>query len=418
MSACPFFPSTKPIKQPFSNIPKPSSSDPSPFAIERKYEEPYFSPYSSQFIKYDLIASKPLHSLDFLMKNTIFHHCYVTRFRTKDLISRVLIANELRESGNRNYNKGQYLKACMCYEHAFGLFNYCVDADNIIKTHIEKPPDDDLNTYKGIITQVLVNYTYALIALGNFQQAKILLTQSKNIDYNKHVKAAEIVNVLSNIESEFKDIIIFSSFIQELKNNDKKYSKLDKSFNFTLYRIQQEKCEFWGKFFNEYSNEARTKPLSNFELEFSVVQSLNEKYEKMMEFYKETENFEKVDDERKSVHKVLVEMKKVKKVKINDKDDIMLAHAKSAGIVLDGHAAKVRFEAAKRSLISKIFNQGSFNKRLLYECIQVAMVEFEQKVESKDQTDLELQFWHRNLVACVVFAIIAFLMSASPFKII
>ena len=414
MSACPFFSSSKPIKQPFSNIPKPSPSDPSPFAIERRYEQPYFSPYSSLFVKYELTATKPLTSLDFIMKNTIFHHSYVTRFRSTELASRVLMANELREAGNRNYNKGHYSKACMCYEHAFGLFNYCQDVKGNIETYIEKLPDCE-NGFKGILSQVLVNYAYALIALGNFQQADFVLKESKSIEYNNQVKAAEIVHVLSNIESEFDDIIKFSYLMQELKASDKKYLELEKSFNFIIYRIQQDRCEFWAKFFIEYSNEARTKPLSNFDLEFIVVQSLNEKYERMMEFYQETENFEKVAAERKDVQKVLVEMKKVKKVKVCDKDEIMLAHAKSAGIVLDAHCAKVRFEAAKRSLISKIFNQGSFNKRLLYECIQVTMAEYEQKVEVKDKTDLELQFWQRNLMACVVFAVIAFLMSASPF---
>jgi hypothetical protein len=325
------------------------------------------------------------------------------------------MANELREAGNRNYNKGHYSKACLCYEHAYGLFNYYQQVGgDFLLTRLD-PSESKLDGAIEMLEKVLTNYAYGLIALSHFKQAQILLKEAKSYLNSSEVKAAEIVLVLNNLESDFETICKFSVIFPELQVKNKKFLELEKSFNAVIYKIQQERCQFWALFFQEYSNEARTKPLSNFDLEFIVVSSLNEKYEKMMEYYKETENFEKVAAERKEVMKVLSLMKMAKKVKITDNDDIMLAHAKSAGISLEHYAAGIRFEAAKRSFITKVFNQGSFNKRLLYDCIQQAMSEFEQKVEVKDKTDLELQFWQRNLVACVVFAVIAFFMSASPF---
>lgn len=416
MSGCPFF-SSKPQKQPFSNVPKPSSFDPAPYTVTRKFSDPYTSPYKDLFTKYEQSLINPLKTLEFHYKNSLFHHPHVAKFRTSDLSSRILMANELREGGNRNFSKGKYSKACLCYEHAFSLFNYCVQEENKEVKIIKVSPDhEDYNEYRGIITQILVNYSFALDFLGNFQQAEILLQEAKGIWETSNVKAAWVVCKLMNIETEFEELSQFSEVLIKIKEKDQKFVELEKSYQMIVYGIQRGNCEFWAKFFAEFSSGVKTKPLCNFDLEFKVVEALLEKYEKMVEYYRKTENYEKVLGEKREVQRVLMEMKKVKKVKISDNDDIMLAHAKSANINLNTQSSWVKFEASKRTFVSKIFNKGTFNKRLLYECIQMTMSDYEEKVEVQDKTDKELQFWQRNLVACLVFAVLAIYMSANPFR--
>ena len=415
MSGCPFF-SSKPQKQPFSNLPKPSASDPAPFTLTRRFSDPYFSPYRDLFTKYEQSSPNPLSSLEFHFRNSLFHSPYVSKFRSSELNSRILMANELREGGNRSFSKGNYSKACICYEHAFSLFNYCIQTEKGVECIRVDKDTEDYNEYRGIITQILVNYSYALDYLGNFEQAEIILKEAKSIWETINVKVAWVVCKLMNIETEFEELTEFSLFLKEIKEKNSKFVELEKTFEQVVFRIQQKKCEFWAGFFKEYSNGVKTKSLCNFDLEFKVAEALQEKYEKMIDYYRETENYEKVLNEKREVQRVLVEMKKVKKVKINDNDDIMLAYAKSANINLMTQSSWIKFEASKRTLVSKIFNQGTFNKRLLYECIQIAMLDYERKVEVQDKTDLELQFWQRNLIACLIFAVLAIYMAANPFR--
>jgi len=415
MSGCPFF-STKPQKQPFSNQPKPSASDPAPFKLTRRFSDPYFSPYKDLFIKYEQSSPNPLSSLEFHYRNSLFHSPYVSKFRTSDLSSRILMANELREGGNRSFSKGNYSKACISYEHAFSLFNYCSQTDKGVEYIKVNKDSEEYNEYIGIVTQIMVNYSYALNYLGNFKQAEIILKEAESIKETTSVKVAWVVCKLMNIETEFEELIEFSVFLKEITEKNPKFVELEKTFEQAIFRIQQKNCEFWAGFFQEYSNGVKTKSLCNFDLEFKVVEALQDKYEKMIEYYQDTENYEKVLKEKREIQRVLMEMKRVKKVNIKDNDDIMLAHAKSANINLVAQSSWIKFEASKRTLVSRIFNQGTFNKRLLYECIQIAMTDYEQKIEVQDKTDLELQFWQRNLMACLIFAVLAIYMAANPFR--
>jgi hypothetical protein len=63
--------------------------------------------------------------------------------------------------------------------------------------------------------------------------------------------------------------------------------------------------------------------------------------------------------------------------------------------------------------MSKIFNKGNFNRKLLYQCIQEVMNEYEEVVEIQDKADEEYVFWMRSAVCSIILAIIVYL-TASP----
>ena len=91
----------------------------------------------------------------------------------------------------------------------------------------------------------------------------------------------------------------------------------------------------------------------------------------------------------------------------------MLTHAKSVGIDLSLSKNRIKFECAKRSMMGKIFNKGNFNRRILYQCIQETMTEFETASDVEDKLEKEYTFWKRNVIFLLILALIVY-MSTSP----
>ena len=135
----------------------------------------------------------------------------------------------------------------------------------------------------------------------------------------------------------------------------------------------------------------------------------------MQEYYKDTELYGKVVAERKEVQRIYMEMRRILKLSIGDDNRVMLGYAKAAGINLNSNLNLLRFESAKRSMISKCFNKGNFNRRLLYQCIQEVMLDHEKAADSSDKTDSELAFWKHSLFCSILLAIIVYLTTSQSF---
>ena len=66
-------------------------------------------------------------------------------------------------------------------------------------------------------------------------------------------------------------------------------------------------------------------------------------------------------------------------------------------------------------MLSQVFNKGSFNRRLLYQCIQETMCEFELASDASDKLDSEYKFWKSVLYFLVAFATFVYLATAQIF---
>lgn len=416
MSGCPFFLDKKPSKEPFSNNPQPPACDPSLQVSEREYPIPYISPYEDLFFKFSLTKSNPLKTLSFLYKNTLFHHSYVTKYRNQDFLAKVAIANELRECGNKNFHKGRFDRACLCYEHAFGLFNYAEFSDEDNVAIIDLPVgENNLQAKQGLLAQVLINYSITLCKMKHFIESEIILQEASYLSNCKDINLALLYCKLSNIETQYQDLNTFFPLLSGELAVNKKHAELRKFFELTVYKLQQDKCEFFRNFFTEFATDVTVKPKSAFDLELNVIEKLDEKYRKMIVYYKDSETYNVVLNERREVQKTYIEMLKIKCIKGIDNDEIMLAHAKTAGIDLSMQINQLKFESAKRSLMSKIFNKGNFNRKLLYQCIQEVMNKYEEVAEIQDKADEEYAFWMRSVVCSIILAIIVYLTATPSF---
>ncbi|OMJ96332.1 hypothetical protein SteCoe_68 [Stentor coeruleus] len=416
MSGCPFLLNRKPSKEPFSNNPSPPATDPSLVLSDRSFPIPYKSPYDDLFFKFSLTKSNPLKALDFIYKNSLFHHTYITRYRTQDFLSKAAIVNELRECGNKNYNKSRFDRACLCYEHAFGLFKYAEFSDDETITIVDTPcENDDKPAKNGLIQKLLINYAITLCKMKHFAEAELILQEAQSFVNNKEIRVVLLYCKLGNIETQYQDLCEFFPLLSGVLAIDKKYAELRKGFEQTIFKMQQDKCQLFSMFFAEFTTDVTIKAKNNFDLELNVIQKLDEKYMKMIVFYKDTETYAKVLSEREEVQRISIEMHKLKGIKPTDNDEIMLSHAKSAGIDLSLQLNQLRFESAKRSLISKCFNKGNFNRKLLYQCIQEVMNDYEEVTEIQDKADEEYTFWMRSVICSVILAIIVYLTTAQSF---
>ena len=404
----------KPSRNPFSKIPEPISVDPQPFLDDRSYPLPYISPYSDLFHKFSVSKLNSLKSIPFHYRSTIFHHAYVTKFRKSELLSKISVANELKEAGNRNFFKGKYDKAILCYEHGIGLFKYLeILEDNSIRIIVPETDPSDISARNGILVKLLLNYSLALIKMKNFPEAEVLLEEASSLISIPDIKIIQAICKGNNLQSTISDLTEYVDFLSSISKNNKLYSELQHKFQLILFEIQKESCRFFSDFFNEFTNEISLKPNTGFDLEFNVIQKAEEKYRKMIEFYQESEVLTKVIHERAEVIRVYSEMLRIKSLQVADSDDIMLAYAKNVGIDLTLARNRIKFECVKRSMMGKVFNKGNFNRRLLYQCIQETMTEFENASEIEDKLEKEYNFWKRNVIILLILALIVYL-TTSP----
>ena len=407
MSGCPFLnQSKKSNKDPFVNAIKPSSADPKFNLIQQEFPMPYVSPYYNSFNKFTQTSPNPLAGVEFFYQNSIFHQGFVTKYRKSDQLIRISVANELRESGNRNYNKGLYEKAALCYEHGFCLFFYAELVENTLVLINPQIDSGDLQAVNGIIFQLLINYTLTLIKLKNFSQAEVIIKQAERFQNSLKTKIFQALCKICNSETCFKEIASFAQLF-EMTTNKKEYAEVYEFYKSVLYKLQKETCCLYKELFSEFSVDVNVSPSKNYDLETIVVEKLNEKYEKMIEYYKDSEVLSQIVLERIEIQTVFTKIKNIKMMTPTDNNEIMMAFVKSLGIDLSLPKNQRKFEAAKRGLISKTFNKGKFNKGIVYNCIQEAMNEYESaKPDSDAKLDEELSFWNKSLVIILVFSFV------------
>ena len=332
------------------------------------------------------------------------------------------MANQLRESGNRNFHKGKHEAAALCYEHAIGLFKYAElqeDGESVIIS--VQAEDDDTQALKGILLKLLGNYIITLAATKNFREAEELIQEAKNISDWRELKIIEATCKANNSEVGLQDLLGFSEVFEEAGMSHSEYTGLKEKFDQVVWEAQKKNCEFFSEFFAEFGVETgqklkpRVKKNTGFDLEFSVIEKLDEKYVKMIDYYHESSTLDKVVLERAEVQRVFAEMKYIKSLQASDANEIMQAQAKTNKIDLFLPRNLLKFECAKKCMLSQVFNKGSFNRRLLYQCIQETMCEFELASDASDKLDSEYKFWKSVLYFLVAFATFVYLATAQIF---
>lgn len=406
--SCPFFSSQQPIKQPFQNVSEPSSLDPEPFLSVRAYEVPYISPYIDLFHKFSL--SKRTSEIPFHYCNSIFHNSYITNHRESEILNKISMANELREAGNRNFHKENYSNAVLCYEHAICLFKFLElqeDGSLILKT--ADPATEDFHETIGIISKLLENYALALTKMRHFTAAELLIEESKSLNPSFELVIIEAICKANNEKSGLAELFKYRPVFAEAGKSNAKYKQLEEKFSEILYEVQKKNCVFFNEFFSEFSGENGKKPSGrSFELEFNVVKNLGKKYLKMLEYYRDSEKLSDVISENSEIQRIYSEMCYIKSLKPSDSNSVMQSYAKSLNIDLLSPSSLYKFESAKKALICKLFNQGRFNKKLLYKCIQEVMTEFESTSESENNLENEYIFWKRCVFVLLVLAVLIY----------
>ena len=419
MSGCPFFSSKKPSKNPFPAAPPAISLDPLPTISPRSYPLPYLSPYSSLIYKFSLSKNNSLSKLPFHYQNSLFHNSYITKYRKYEFLAKVSMANQLRESGNQNFHKGRHDNAALCYEHAIALFKYAELQEEgeavIITVH---PEDDDMQAFKGILLRLLANYSITLIATKNFKEAEELIQEARDMGDWSELKIIEACCKANNAEVGLKELTEISAVFVEAGINNSDYIGLNEKFNQIVWEAQKKNCEFFMEFFAEFGVDTvhKFKPRVNknagFDLEFSVIEKLDEKYVKMIEYYRESSIVDKVILERAEVQRAFAEMRYIKTLHASDINEIMQSQAKAKKIDLILPRNILKFECTKKLMLSKTFNKATFNRRMLYQCIQETMCEFEISSDSEDKLESEYRFWTSVLYFLVVFASFVYLTTA------
>lgn len=180
MSGCPFK-VIDALKIPFAPSESVSNSDPLIFRSTRQYPRPYISPYHGCFSKFLDTSYPELSSLPFYLQNSLFHQDTIQGHRDSDCTQKVVIANELRESGNRNFSKSLFEKAVLCYEHALSLFIWVkLKREEGTAQVVERKEEDQLDetARQSTVCALLGNLGAALIKLRHFGFAEEVLFEA------------------------------------------------------------------------------------------------------------------------------------------------------------------------------------------------------------------------------------------------
>lgn len=94
----------------------------------------------------------------------------------------------------------------------------------------------------------------------------------------------------------------------------------------------------------------------------------------------------------------------------------MAKHAEAEGINTSDITIDNAFEGVKRLEIVKTFKEGRYNQRLLYQCIQEVMEEFEKTPKKVEPIEEEGWFtWQKGLIMFFICAFLIYIY-ATPTK--
>jgi hypothetical protein len=370
---------------------------------------PYVTPYYSEIELALKTCALEQPEVLFYIPNTLFHEPRVCRKRSQPVLARFLLAEELKQGGNRNFWSGRLQEALMNYEHALGLFDYLVKDGTQWKVVQETLLDaHELSARQGVKRRLLLNCVAVLIKLKHFREARRVLDDGLQ-NWRMDAETTSLRCWLSAVDLE--------SSVEDLENAlcDLKRVVPDSPFKKTLLlkleerraTLNVEMQKFFNKFLGKLLNySGKPQAYSGLEFEHLVLIKLEGKYTGLFKYLMEMERSAlNSRSELQDLKAVITRMNFIQQISPSQPPPILKTLADDIGVDLQDPGILGVFEGTKRQMIVEAFAEGTYNQNLLSYCIEQCHDEQIQTVAKLKPVESEGFFtWQLGLSLFLLFA--------------
>lgn len=390
---------------------KVSPKDPMAEWFEPCYSVPYISPYYSEIEvirkKFACEVSQPT----FYLINSLCHDSRIKGWRTQPIMARLLLAEELKQGGNRNFSIGKINEALLNYEHALGLFKSLVMAEDKLKAIEDENLDAvEFGSREGVRKELLLNVAISLIKLKHFDEAEEVL-QTFLAKWGADLKAKTLSCWLSaeDLGRSLEDIEGALETLRSLRiTEDNEFRKmLHDKLHERRADLSIDLRRFFNKFLSKllaYSGEPQA--YSELEFEHQVLLKLQGKYTDLLKFCIEMERSPAESLKKHQVLKsVVARMNFIYSISATSPSELLRAAAEENGVDLQDRKLLGIFEGTKRQLIVEAFAEGNYDQNLLSYCIEQCMEERQTAVAKVKADESDGFFtWQLGLSLFLVIA--------------
>lgn len=376
------------------------------------------------------------------LQNTLFHGFMVRRLRKRGILDRVMAANELRQGGNSQYNKGDYITAANCYEQGLGLLYWLQwspteEVDVTLRELSDEdfvyvgPMDLDAHDSKlvaGTTAQLGLNLASAYMKLQYFPQARALLETLVSRNPKNHYVLARLSQCklccLDSTRSDLHSALDLINSAIKLHSCDE-YTELISKVTRKIQDAENEERAFFVDFFKQvksFEGLALSDTSADAEFEHRVMLKLVSKYPKMIQFYTDNEQMEKIPKfraEMAQAQAVLHRMNWIEEIAANRPSPLMQEVADSMQIDLHSVHVHRAIDRSKRLFIVKAFGAGKYSNSLVVHCIEECAAEEERRkitmASAKEEGDEGDLAWKLGTFAFMVLAAVLYY-CATPAK--
>lgn len=374
------------------------------------------------------------------LQNSLFHGFMVRRLRKRGVLERVMAANELRQGGNDQYHKGEYATAANCYEQGLGLLTYLqwAPAEDVDVTLRELSDDDyiyvglldlddhDTKVVSGTTIQLSLNLATAYLQLQHFPQAHDLLASLLLRSPNNHAVLVRMALCkLMCLESgldELRQALDLVNKAIELHPCDA-YTELISKVSRKIQDMESEQRGFFVEFLKQVKSfkgvELAESCPADTEFEHKVMRKLASKYPKMIQFYTDNEQVEKIPKFRAEMalaQSVLHKMNWIESLNPRHPCTLLQEVAEQLGLSLADPQTCKAFDRSKRMFIVKAFSVGKYSNSLVIHCIEECAAEAESAPVATSKADTEGNWvWQVATLAFLVLAAVLYY-CATPAK--
>ena len=404
---------------------------------------PYISPYhpmteytqdKSQVTLRRLKANrKRFNAYPPYLQNTLFHGFMIRRLRKRGILERVMAANELRQGGNSQYHKGDYATAANCYEQGLGLLTYLqwipseeVDVtlrelsdDDYVYVGLTDLDDHDTKVVAGTTVQLSLNLAMTYVHLQYYPEALALLqTQLSRSPDNPTILVTTATCILHCLESSLTDLHYALDLVNKaikIRPCDE-YTELISKVSRKIQDLENEQKSFFVEFFKQVNTfkgiELMESYMENTEFEHKVMKKLVSKYPKMIQFYTDNEQMEKIPKfkvEMALAQSVLHKMNWIEGINPGNPTVLMREIADQQGVRLEDVSQWRAIDRAKRMFIVKAFSVGKYSNSLVIHCIEECAAEAEQHPTVAGKAEDESNWvWQVATLAFLVLAAVLY----------
>lgn len=362
---------------PFSGKGGPAApKEPEAEWFEACYSVPYISPFYTN-IEHTLkkFSCEAADSTYYLL-NSMFHESRITHWRTQPIVVRLLLAEELKQGGNRDYASGKLKDALLNYDSGLGLLKYLTKAEGKLVVHEDELVDtQEIASRDAVRKSLLINSAITLVKLKHFYEAQGVLetcktmwpSDSKIAALDCWLKAEDLSIPLPQLESAIEAVQLLretedSGFLTALQGH----------LQARKTALTLELRQLYHKFLTlSQSYEGHPQcSYTGLEFEHQVLLILKAKYTEVLKFCIEMERPTHQSHRKLQILKaVLTRMNFLYKLSAESPPVLMKTVAEEVGVDLEDQKFLDAFESIKRRLIVEAFSDGEYDQDLLSYCI-------------------------------------------------